>query len=217
MIVGMILAGGRSQRFGVADKAEASLGGVPLAQWVRSRAEPQVDELIVNANGPVESPVLSGLPVVADPIPGFRGPLAGILAGLEWLSARRGGKRWLASFPVDTPFFPLDLVARLCAQVQQDDLPVVAASKGRTHPAFGLWPVSLVPALRHYLMREARSAVVAFAHATGAAEVAFPAEPYDPFFNINRPEDLEAAMVLCRRFGLSVDLRTGDRGRPGQA
>jgi molybdopterin-guanine dinucleotide biosynthesis protein A len=204
--VGLILAGGRSRRFGAVDKAEANLCGISLAEWARQRAAPQVDLLMVSTNAPVPPRAFTGMAVIGDAVPGFRGPLAGILAGLEWLAARPGHGRWLVSFSVDSPFFPLDLVVTLAAEVRSDDgpVPVLAASGGRVHPVFGLWPVTLAPVLNGYLLDQEQSAVMPFARRVGALEVAFPDRPYDPFFNINRPDDLDRAADLCRRFGLAA-------------
>ena len=123
-IAGVVLAGGRSQRMGGGNKALLTLGGQPLLARIVERAAPQVAALVVNANGDPADVSAYGLPVVSDGVSGFVGPLAGVLSGMEWAAAR-GGYRWVASFAADTPFFPVDLVARLAAAATERSESVV--------------------------------------------------------------------------------------------
>lgn len=201
MTIGLILAGGRSRRFGGA-KADARLGGVPLAQWVRDRLRSQATEILVSANERPPS-ALSGLTTIADDMPDFRGPLAGILAGLEWIKVNRPDNSRCVSVAVDAPFIPRDLVRRL-ARGSGAERAAVAVSGGRLHPTMGLWPVALAPRLRSYLVEQERNDAAGFAASVNAVAVEFSAEPFDPFFNINTTEDLAEAERLCRRFGLAV-------------
>jgi molybdopterin-guanine dinucleotide biosynthesis protein A len=138
---------------GGGDKALRLLGGIPLIDRVIERLQPQVDALVLNANGDPTRFARFGLPVVSDSIPGFAGPLAGLLAGLEWASAQRPDCPYVASVATDAPFLPADLVARLTAELEaaRADL-ACAASRGRAHPVFGLWPVRLREDLRHALV-----------------------------------------------------------------
>jgi len=184
MVAGVILAGGLATRMGGGDKPLLRLHGRPLLAQVIDRLAPQVTALALNANGDPARFAGFGLPVLADPVPGHPGPLAGVLAGMDW-AAGEGFARVL-SVAGDTPFLPADLVARLAA------VPFgVAASLGRQHPVVALWPVTLRGALREALAR-GQHKVGRFAADHGAEAVDFPAPP-DPFLNINTPEDLARA------------------------
>ena len=189
-IVGIVLAGGRARRMGGADKAMIVLAGRTLLDRVIGLARPQVSALAISANGDPRRFDRFGMPVLADDLPGFPGPLAGILAGLDWAAAVHPGARYLASFAGDTPMFPPDLVRRLAAPGG----PACAAAVGRLHPVFGLWPLDARQALRRALVREGMRRVEDWAAAVGARPVDFgAADGSDPFFNINRPEDLAEA------------------------
>ena len=198
-IVGLLLAGGQSRRMGGGDKPLRMLGGVTLLERVIERLRPQVDALVLNANGDPARFARYALPVVADGLPDFAGPLAGVLAGLEWVAAHRPDCRSLASVATDAPFVPRDLVARLVAGCQTADADLAcAASGGRSHPVFGLWPVRLREDLRHALVVEGIRKVDLWTARHRLATVRFPDQPVDPFFNANRPEDLEVAAELLR-------------------
>jgi molybdopterin-guanine dinucleotide biosynthesis protein A len=196
-VVGLLLAGGQSRRMGGGDKALRLLGGIPLIDRVIERLQPQVDALVLNANGDPNRFARFGLPVVSDSIPGFAGPLAGLLAGLEWASAQRPDCPYVASVATDAPFLPADLVARLTAELEaaRADL-ACAASRGRAHPVFGLWPVRLREDLRHALVEEGIRKVDLWTARHRLVTVSFADQPVDPFFNANRPEDLAAAAAL---------------------
>jgi molybdopterin-guanine dinucleotide biosynthesis protein A len=192
--VGCILAGGQSRRMGGNDKALIELAGKSLLDRIVIRIAPQLKSLILNANGDRSRFAACGLPVIADGIAGFAGPLAGILAGLEWAAAQDA--RWMVSVAIDTPFLPLDLTSRL-AEANRGNEIACAASGGRTHPVIGRWPTGLAAELRHALTVENVHKVDAWTarHRVGIAE--WPNHPYDPFFNINRPPDLvEAERIL---------------------
>ncbi|MCR8548688.1 molybdenum cofactor guanylyltransferase MobA [Salipiger sp. P9] len=191
---GVILAGGLATRMGGGDKALLTLGGQTLLSRVAERLEPQVAALALNANGDPGRFSTAGLPVLPDSVPGHPGPLAGILAGLDW-AAEQGGDT-VVSVACDTPFFPCDLVPQLLLAAEGMPAPLaLAASGGRTHPVFGLWPVALRDALRAALLRGERR-VRGFAEAHGGRLAAFPVGELDPFFNINSPADLAAAETV---------------------
>lgn len=193
-IAGVLLAGGRSSRMGGGDKCLRPLGGRSVLARVIARARPQVGPLVLNANGDPARFSAFGLPVAADPIGDFAGPLAGILAGLLWARANHPDVAWIASFPTDVPFFPADLVERLAAARAARNADVAyVESGGRAHPVFGLWPVALADSLRRDLAEGGARKVDAWAARHRVATVAYPVEPFDPFLNINRPED-EAAV-----------------------
>lgn len=184
---------------GGGDKALHMLGHQPLLAHVISRAQPQVRALALNANGDPTRFSEFGLPVIADSIEGFAGPLAGILAGLDWAAAHLPGAHWLASFAGDAPFLPVDMVGRLLDGVaeQRGDLATVS-SAGRSHPVFGLWPLALREALRKAIVDEDVRKVDAWTARYSLTTVDFEAESHDPFFNANRPDDLsEAARILA--------------------
>lgn len=193
-IAGIVLAGGLARRMGGGDKGLRQLGGRPLLAWVIERARPQVSALALNANGDPARFTAFGLPVVRDGIEGFPGPLAGVLAGLDWAAAL-GGVSHVASFATDAPFLPRDLVARLAASVEAGAELACAASGGQVHPVFGLWPVALAADLRSALGAGVRK-VDAWTGRYRLAEVAFPAAPVDPFFNANHEDDLAEAERL---------------------
>lgn len=196
---GVILAGGLSRRMGGGDKGLRQLGGSPILGHVLDRARPQCAALVLNANGDPARFAEFGLPVVPDSIAGFAGPLAGILAGLDWAAAHVPGCGWVASFAGDAPFVPADMVARMAAAVAEAgaDLATVA-SDGRSHPVFGLWPVRLRAALRKAIVDEDIRKVDVWTARYSLVTVTYAAEPFDPFFNANRPDDLsEAERILA--------------------
>lgn len=195
---GVLLAGGMARRMGGGDKGFKEIGGEPLLARVIARAAPQVSALVLNANGDPARFSRFGLPVVPDSVPGFAGPLAGVLAGLEWAKTNAPGASWVASFPTDAPFLPRDLVARLldAARSQGADL-ACASSGGRRHPVAGVWPVELTDDLRHAVAEEGIRKVEDWTGRYRVAAADYPVDPFDPFFNANRPEDLaEAERIL---------------------
>jgi len=201
--VGVILAGGLSQRMGGGDKGLRDLTGVPVLSHVIDRIAPQVAALALNANGDPARLSRFGLPVLPDPLPGYPGPLAGILAGLDWASER--GADTLVTVPSDTPFLPCDLVPRLLLAAEGSAAGVAIAASGdpgapSRHPVCGLWPVALRAILRQWLA-DGHARVGAWAAAQGAAEARFPPQDPDPFFNLNTPADLAEARRLLERGG----------------
>jgi molybdopterin-guanine dinucleotide biosynthesis protein A len=184
----VILAGGLSRRMGGGDKGLLPLGGGTVLSAVLARVAPQARTVALNANGEPGRFGALGLPVLPDPVPGHPGPLAGVLAAMDW-AASLGADRVL-TVPGDAPFLPLDLLERL----GEAGPAAMAASAGRSHPVCGLWPVSLAEALRRDLARGLRK-VAGFAEAAGAVPVEFPVPPGgpDPFLNLNTPADLAAA------------------------
>ena len=193
-VAGVLLAGGLSRRMGGGDKTLKPLGGRPVLAHVIDRVRPQVAALALNANGDPARFAEYGLPVVADTVEGFAGPLAGVLAGLDWAARAAPECRWLLSAPTDAPFLPKDLAERLVAASARAEV-VVAASGGRSHPVAALWAMSLREALRAALARGIRK-VEDFTRDHRLASVEFPTEPVDPFFNLNRLEDLDEAERL---------------------
>ena len=193
-VAGVLLAGGLSRRMGGGDKCLRALGGRTLLERVIERARPQVSALVLNVNGDPARFTSYGLPVTADAVKGFAGPLAGVLTGLEWAARNAPECEWVASFATDAPFLPTDMVQRMADALAAERAEMAcAASGGRAHPVFGLWPVSLADALRRALVAEEIRKVDVWTARYRLIEVEFPAEPIDPFFNMNRPEDLKAA------------------------
>jgi molybdopterin-guanine dinucleotide biosynthesis protein A len=201
IVAGVLLAGGLSRRMGGGDKCLRPLAGRTILDWVIERARPQVGALALNANGDPGRFSAFGLPVVADSVAGFAGPLAGVLAGLDWAADAVPQATHVASFATDAPFLPTDLVARLCAAVEdgRHDL-ACAMSLGQAHPVFGLWPVARRAELAAALGEGVRKVDV-WTGRYRLAVVEFPAEPIDPFFNTNRPEDLAEAERLAAAVG----------------
>lgn len=198
-IVAVLLAGGLARRMGGGDKALRLLGGRPLVDHVIARIGPQVAALVLNANGDPARFAHLGLPVVPDGVPDFAGPLAGILAGLDWTAANRPDCGLVLSVPTDAPFLPLDLVERLQAGMAAAGAELAcAASGGQPHPVVGLWPVRLREALRHAVVAEGIRKVDVWTARYKLATVSFSERGggLDPFFNANRPEDLDRAATL---------------------
>jgi molybdenum cofactor guanylyltransferase len=196
-VVGIILAGGLAKRMGGGDKCLLPLAGKTLLQRTVERAQPQVASLLLNANGNSLRFARTRLPVIADLFPGYLGPLAGIHAGLSWMQSTSPDAEWLASFASDTPFFPSDLVARLLdAVTKQHAQLAVATSKNRAHPIFALWHASLLGKIEQQLATGDIPRLQDWIKQQKLAEVEFAADAYDPFFNINVPQDLYAAEPL---------------------
>ena len=200
-VAGVVLAGGRSSRMGGGDKCLAPLAGRPVLAHVIERLGPQVGALAVNANEEPSRFASFGLPVIADRITGPAGPLAGMHAALEWAKASAPGASHVVIVAGDTPFLPLDLVARFLTALKETGCAsCVARSAEGLHPVIGLWPIAMLVELETALRRGTRK-VGAWAAQQGAAEVFFPTaqlgcRSIDPFFNINRPEDLATAAAL---------------------
>ncbi len=195
--LGLLLAGGLARRMGGGDKPLRTIAGRSILAHVIERLAPQCDGLVINANGDPARFADYGLPVVADSVPDFAGPLAGILAGLDWMAAHRPQTEWLVSVAADTPFIPRDLVPRLHEAREEQGVPLAcAASGGWTHPVIGLWPVSLRDDLRRALTVEDERKIDRWTARHGCASAEWPVEPVDPFFNANRPEDLDEAERL---------------------
>ena len=201
-VVGLLLAGGQSRRMGGGDKALRLLGGIALLDRVIERLRPQVDALVLNTNGDRARFARFALPTVADSVPGFAGPLAGVLAGLDWAASHRPDCPYVVSVATDAPFLPADLVARLAHGLDEARADLAcAASGGRSHPVFGLWPVWLRDDLRRAVVDQAISKVDLWTARYVLATVPFDDQPVDPFFNANRPEDLETAAALLKAAG----------------
>lgn len=196
-VAGVILAGGLSRRMGGGDKCLRPIGGRPILAHIIERAQPQVSALVLNANGDAARFASFGLPVAADVVEGFAGPLAGVLTGMEWAARHAPGCKWLASFASDAPFLPRDLVARLLVAATADKADLACAeSGGQTHPVFGLWRIDLAAELRRALVDDQIHKVDRWTARYRLAQVDFPTTPVDPFFNTNRPEDLAEAERL---------------------
>jgi molybdopterin-guanine dinucleotide biosynthesis protein A len=200
-VLGLLLAGGLSRRMGGGDKALRLLAGRILLDRVIDRVGPQVAGLVLNANGDPGRFARFGLPVVADSVPDFAGPLAGILAGLDWAAVNRPDCPDIVSVPTDAPFLPRDLVARLLREREEEGADLAcAASRGRPHPVVGLWPVRLRESLRRAVIAEGVRKVDVWTARHRLKTVEFPEERpgLDPFFNANRPDDLERAATLLQ-------------------
>ena len=199
-VVGILLAGGKSSRMGGGDKCLRPLGGRPILAHIIARLKPQVSDMFINANEEAQRFGAFDLPVVADSVSGYAGPLAGIQAGLAWIKNNRPGSAYGVTVATDTPFFPDDLVQRFLAELRDRPTLLVARSAQGVHPVIGLWPVSLADELEESLKQGVRK-VGAWTAQQKAVEVSFPpvtvgGRQIDPFFNINRPEDLTEAEAL---------------------
>jgi molybdopterin-guanine dinucleotide biosynthesis protein A len=197
-ILGVLLAGGQARRMGGGDKGLSMISGRSMIELIIERAKSQVSKLIINANGDTERFEKFGLEVTSDVIKGFAGPLAGVLTGLEWARFNAPRVNWVATFPTDAPFMPLDLVQRLVSSVDVNGADLACAcSNGQSHPVFGLWPVNLADDLRRAMVDERVRKIDSWTARYKLAEVDFSEKHYDPFFNINAPEHLiEAERIM---------------------
>ncbi len=198
LTLGLVLAGGLARRMGGGDKALLKIGGMTILQRVLERLRLQCAGIVLNVNGDPARFAETGLPVVADDVPGFAGPLAGILAGLDWTSAHAPEIAWVASVPGDCPFLPRDLATRLHQARVQAATPLACAKSGAwRHPVVGLWPVALRRDLRHALVDEDLRKIEVWTARHGIALAEWPDTPIDPFFNVNTPEDAARAEKLA--------------------
>jgi molybdopterin-guanine dinucleotide biosynthesis protein A len=198
--LGVVLAGGLARRMGGGDKARLRIGGRTILERVLARLKPQCAALILNANGDPARFADTGLAVVPDSVPDFAGPLAGILAGLDWAAREATDVDDIVTVPGDCPFLPEDLVARLSAARSREGAPLACARSGEwRHPVVGLWPVALRGDLRHALVAEGLRKIEAWTARHGVAVADWPAAPIDPFFNINTPEDAAEAERIAAR------------------
>jgi molybdopterin-guanine dinucleotide biosynthesis protein A len=201
--IGVVLAGGLARRMGGGDKPMRSIGGRTILDHVIGRLEPQCEGLVLNANGDPARFARFALPVIPDTVGDYPGPLAGVLAGLDWAAANRPDAEWVVSVAGDCPFLPRDLVARLHeARTAESAQLAVAASGERTHPVIGLWSVDLREELRDALVGEGVRKIDRWTARYCLATVSWPVEPVDPFFNANTVEDLAEAERLA---GLLAD------------
>lgn len=200
-VAGLLLAGGRSRRMGGGHKCLLNLGGKTLLVRAIERVENQVDELLLNVNATRSEFVETRLPLVSDVIGGFYGPLVGVLTGMLWLTENRPQTRWLATFPIDAPFLPHDLVKRLVDKANEDGVQLAcAASDGRIHPPIGLWDTRLALDLRKAIELDGVRKIDLWTHRHSVVSVHWRVTPFDPFFNVNRPKDLQEAEEILTQF-----------------
>jgi len=199
-IVGVVLAGGQSRRMGGGDKGLLAFGRATMLGHVINRFNPQVGRVLINANGDPARFEAFGLPIAADPIGGYVGPLAGVLAGMRWAEANAPAASHIATCSSDAPFLPCDLVDRLreAAAAAADGVIPIACSGGHLHPVIGLWPVRHAEDLETALARDGVRKVLRWTDRHGTVPVDFDpvavaGRTVDPFFNANTPEELDQA------------------------
>ena len=196
--LGLVLAGGLARRMGGGDKARVTIGDATILQRALVCLAPQCARVVINANGNPVRFADTRLPVVADSVSDFAGPLAGILAGLDWAAANAPQCEWLVSVPGDCPFLPADLVTRLHKARVGAGTPLACARSGEwRHPVVALWPLSLREDLRHALVAEGLRKIEIWTARHGVAVADWPVEPVDPFFNVNTPEDAARAQAIA--------------------
>jgi molybdopterin-guanine dinucleotide biosynthesis protein A len=198
--LGVVLAGGLARRMGGGDKSMRRIDRLTILDRVLERLGPQCVGLLLNANGDPARFARFRPPVVADSVENHPGPLAGVLAGLDWTAANRPGVEWIVSVAADCPFLPRDLVERLHrARMAKDADLAVATSARRRHPVIGLWQVAMRDELRHALVEEGIRKIDHWTARYRVATASWPARPVDPFFNVNTPKDLAEAERLVWR------------------
>ena len=199
--MGAILAGGLARRLGGGDKTLREVGGLTVLARLIERLRPAVTRLIINANDDPARFAAHDLPIVPDTLPDHPGPLAGVLAALDWTAASEPSIAWVVTAPGDAPFLPRDLVTSLHeARLREGARLACAGSLGRTHPVVALWPVSIRDDLRHVLSERGIRRIDRFTEPYKRAVVEWDATPVDPFFNVNTPEDLAEADRLVRTY-----------------
>ena len=201
--LGLVLAGGLARRMGGGDKARIEIGGVSMLDRVLATLSAQCTGIVINANGDPKRFADTGLAVVRDSVPNFAGPLAGILAGLDWLAKQKKGVEWILSVPGDCPFLPDDLVERLheARRKMGAGVPLACARSGeRRHPVVGLWPLALREDLRKALIEEELRKIEAWTERHGVAIASWSDQPIDPFFNVNTPEDAAQAERIALQY-----------------
>lgn len=197
---GLVLAGGLARRMGGGDKARIQIGGVTILDRVLATLSAQTTGIVINANGDPARFADTGVPVIPDNVQGHPGPLAGILAGLDWLAQQDNGVEWILSVPGDCPFLPDDLVERLhrARREMGAGVPLACARSGPwRHPVVGLWPLALRADLRQALVEDDLRKIEVWTGRHGVAIADWPAEPVDPFLNVNTPEDVELATRIA--------------------
>jgi len=200
--LGLVLAGGLARRMGGGDKARIRIGGRTILDRVLERLKPQCHGVILNANGDPSRFADTRLPVVADSVPDFAGPLAGVLAGLDWTAEHAPDVEYLASVPGDCPFLPRDLVVRLHEAREASGKPLACARSGDwRHPVAALWAVALREDLRKALIDEGLHKIEIWTGRHGVAIAEWPIDPIDPFFNVNTPEDVAEAERIVAQHG----------------
>jgi molybdopterin-guanine dinucleotide biosynthesis protein A len=201
-VLGVVLAGGLARRMGGGDKTRIPIAGRSILERVLERMRPQCAALILNANGDPARFADTGLPVVTDSVPDFAGPLAGILAALDWAAAHHPERADIVSVPGDCPFLPQDLVERLAGARRAAATPLACARSGDwRHPVVGLWQVALREDLRHALIEEKLHKIETWTARHGVAVADWPTLPFDPFFNVNSPADAAEAERIAREIG----------------
>ncbi len=199
--LGLVLAGGLARRMGGGDKAMIRIGDKTILDRVLERLRPACANIVLNANGDPARFARFGLPVIADSIPDFAGPLAGILAGLDWAATHAPGVSDVMSTPGDCPFLPWDVVERLHQARQDAKLPLACARSGDwRHPVVGLWSVALREDLRTALTVDGLRKIEVWTARHGIAIADWPSEPVDPFFNVNTPEDAATAERIATQY-----------------
>jgi molybdopterin-guanine dinucleotide biosynthesis protein A len=192
--LGLVLAGGQARRMGGGDKALLRIGGETVLSRTLRRVTPHCRAVALNANGDPSRFAAFGLPVIADSVADFAGPLAGVLAGMDWAAAADPDAEWLATVPGDCPFLPHDLIPRLHHARNESGRPIACAKSGEwRHPVAAIWPVGLREDLRHALTAENLRKIEIFTERYGVALAEWPDRPIDYFFNVNRPDDLAEA------------------------
>ena len=198
--LGVVLAGGRARRMGGGDKSRIRVGGRTILERVLDRVAPQCSRVVLSAGANAALFADSGLALVPDSVPDHAGPLAGILAGLDWAAGHAPEVAWAVSVPGDCPFLPRDLVVRLHDVRLEAGTPLACAGSGRRrHPAIALWPVTMREDLRRALVRDGVRKVDEWAARQGVAVAEWPSAPVDPFFNVNTPDDAAEAERLAAR------------------
>jgi molybdenum cofactor guanylyltransferase len=194
-IIGAVIAGGQSTRMGGDEKAFLTLAGKGILDLVIGRFEPQVDQLVINANGDAARFSDFGLQVVPDVLTSLTTPLAGLHAALKFTAQHDGDI--LVTCPSDTPFLPIDLSAQLISAAHNNGA-AIAVSGAQQHYIVGAWKIALLNDLETVISRDAVFRVKDWVARVSASPVKWPDVPLDPFFNVNTRDDLRAAELIVR-------------------
>ena len=202
-ILGVILAGGLSRRMGGKNKFLKKINNNVIIDLIIERAKKQVDKLIINVNN--EIPYLSkfNLSIIPDIVKGYKGPLAGVLSGMSWAKKQSKNIDYIATFACDAPFFPKNLVQNLLSEIKNDNLDIIIPKyNGQKHPVFGIWSVDLIDSLKKYIVEDDLQKVDTWIIKHKFKILDFKNLKYDPFFNINTPEELSKANIISLKFNI---------------
>ena len=203
-ILSVILAGGLSKRFGGNIKTFAKINGISIYDRIMNLLKNQGTEIVINTNFEEEIFLKSQLPIIKDKNNNFQGPLSGIYSTMSWIKEKKFKFEWILSVPSDTPFLPKNLLDTFISKINNDKKIFIARSRDKVHPVIGIWNISLFDNLKAELLSDNRK-IMKWVVKNDYEYVDFPTKEYDPFFNINKKEDITEAKLIEKIIGQSSE------------